>query len=241
MNLIQYDCYSDIGGRIENEDSVMVCKKHLSGKYAFVVADGLGGHGGGKTASSAVVSSIKEHWSGSANTQEWKHLLEIAHEDVKKQQSKECKMKSTMAGLLINGDKMAWAHVGDSRFYHFYEDKLVFQTRDHSASQLAVMLGEIQPEDIRFHEARSQVLKALGQANKLVPECKEESIGKGKHAFLLCSDGFWEYITEAEMGQTLLKAESPGQWLRHMRSIAQKRMKPGNDNHTAITVFLKKI
>ena len=99
----------------------------------------------------------------------------------------------------------------------------------------------IQPEEIRFHEARNQVLKAIGQTGNLVPECREETIGKGNHEFLLCTDGFWEYITEEEMTQTLADSSSPKQWLHSMRSIAAKRMKDGNDNHTAIAVFLKNI
>ena len=241
MNLVQYDYYSDVGGRKENEDSAMVWGKELSRKCGFVVADGLGGHGGGKIASSTVVADIKNNWNGKADAAEWKRLVQITHENVKNQQTGACKMKSTLAGLLISGNQMAFAHVGDSRVYHFYRKKLVFQTRDHSVSQLAVMLGEIEPEEIRFHEARSQILKAIGQAGDLVPECREEMLQKGKHEFLLCSDGFWEYLTETEMEQTLADSDSPRQWLEKMKKIAAGRMQPGNDNHTAIAVFLKNI
>jgi serine/threonine protein phosphatase PrpC len=131
--------------------------------------------------------------------------------------------------------------VGDSRVYHFYNGKLVFQTRDHSASQLAVMMGEIKPEEIRFHEARSHVLKAIGQANPLKPEISEEKLLRGNHAFLLCTDGFWEYVTEQEMVKALSESADPSGWLQAMRKIAADRMEPGNDNNTAVVIFLKKI
>lgn len=241
MIFVQYETYSDIGGRAENEDSLQVLKKTFSGKYLFAVADGLGGHGGGKIASSAVADTLKKEWDGTAAPEEWTKLIGKANECVLKHQTEKCKMKSTLAGLMIDNDHYVSAHVGDSRAYHFYNGKLVFQTRDHSASQLAVMMGEIKPEEIRFHEARSHVLKAIGQANPLKPEISEEKLLRGNHAFLLCTDGFWEYVTEAEMEKTLSESADPSAWLQAMRKIAADRMEPGNDNNTAVVIFLKKI
>lgn len=241
MIFVQYDTYSDIGSREENEDSLQVIKKIFSGKYVFAVADGLGGHGGGKIASGAVTDLIKEKWSGTVSSGEWRSLLQECNTRVQELQTEKCKMKTTLAGMMVDNDCYVCAHVGDSRVYHFYNNELVFQTRDHSASQLAVMMGEIQPEEIRFHEARSHVLKAIGQEGTLKPEIREETLKRGNHAFLMCTDGFWEYITEAEMSQCLSDSADPQIWLEKMREIAKKRMEPGNDNNTAIVVFLKKI
>ena len=241
MIFVQYETYSDIGGRAENEDSLQVLKKTFSGKYLFAVADGLGGHGGGKIASSAVSDTLKREWDGTVAPEAWMKLIGNANERVLEQQTEKCKMKSTLAGLMIDNDHYVSAHVGDSRVYHFYNGKLVFQTRDHSASQLAVMMGEIKPEEIRFHEARSHVLKAIGQANPLKPEISGEKLLRGKHAFLLCTDGFWEYVTEQEMVKVLSESADPSGWLQAMRKIAADRMEPGNDNNTAVVIFLKKI
>ena len=241
MIFVQYDSYSDIGSREENEDSLQILKKVLSGKYLFAVADGLGGHGGGKTASSAVAKLLKEKWSGNISAEEWSSLLQQSNTRVQNLQTEKCKMKTTLAGMMVDNDHFICAHVGDSRVYHFCNNELVSQTRDHSASQLAVMMGEIQPEEIRFHEARSHVLKAIGQEGTLKPEIREEHLTRGNHAFLMCTDGFWEYITEPEMSQCLSDSADPQTWLEKMREIAKTRMEPGNDNNTAIVVFLKKI
>lgn len=239
MTQVRYELYSDVGGRNENEDSAGVQRKTLSGKYLFVVADGLGGHGGGKAASSAVVSSVREKWRGEVSAEEWKRLFAVSHEEVLRIQTKSCRMKSTAVGLMIDKQKIAWGHIGDSRLYQFYDGKLVFQTRDHSASQLAVMMGEIEPKDIRFHEARNQVLRALGQSDIPKSDCSERTLETGEYAFLLCTDGFWEYITEDEMESTLKNSVSPEQWLGAMRNIIQGRFQANNDNNTAITVFVK--
>lgn len=241
MIFVQYETYSDIGGRAENEDSLQALKKAFSGKHLFAVADGLGGHGGGRIASSTVADTLKEGWDGTAAPEAWMQLIRKSNERVLEQQTEKCKMKSTLAGLMIDNDHYVCAHVGDSRVYHFYNGNLVFQTRDHSASQLAVMMGEIKPEEIRFHEARSHVLKAIGQTGTLKPEISEEKLKRGNHAFLLCTDGFWEYVTEPEMVKTLSESADPSGWLQAMRKIAEGRMEPGNDNNTAIVVFVKKI
>ena len=241
MIFVQYDMYSDIGGRTENEDSLQVLKKGLPGKYLFAVADGLGGHGGGKAASGAAADVLKEQWKGTVSPDEWNKLIQSANLRVQELQTENCKMKTTLAGMMIDNDHYVCAHVGDSRIYHFCNGELVFQSRDHSASQLAVMMGEIEPEEIRFHEARSQILKAIGQAGSLKPEIREEKLCRGNHAFLLCTDGFWEYVTEPEMVQALSDAQSPEHWLETMRKTAEGRMEPGNDNNTAIVIFIKKI
>lgn len=241
MIFVQYDTYSDIGDRAENEDSLIAVKKIFSGKYLFAVADGLGGHGGGKTASGSVVDLLKTQWSGEVSSDAWNGLIQKANIRVQELQTEKCKMKTTLAGVMIDNDRFICAHVGDSRVYHFHNGELEFQTRDHSASQLAVMMGEIKPEEIRFHEARSHVLKAIGQTGTLKPEICEAKLKRGNHAFLLCTDGFWEYVTESEMVQQLSGSETPESWIEKMCRILADRKEPGNDNNTAIVIFLKKI
>lgn len=238
MSKIEYDSYSYVGGREENEDSAEGWKRPLSGKHCFVVCDGLGGHGGGQIASSGAIACIKKNWNGSVSGDEWARLSRLAHEEILTKQTDLCRMKTTLVGLMLHKNKASWVHVGDSRLYHFYKGKLVFQTRDHSASQLAVMLGEITQEEIRFHEARNRVLRALGQSGDLNPECAEEELGEGKHVFLLCTDGFWEYVTEKEMWATLRRSKTPKEWINRMRTIHNKRIPKDNDNNTAIAIFL---
>ena len=228
--------YTDTGGRSCNEDSVS--QRTVGEGLCLVLADGLGGHGGGDRASGEVCHTLCEGFSGDANPDELTDLLEIAHQHIRQMQTPQCAMKSTAVVLTLSGGKAAWAHVGDSRLYHFLNGQLVYQTRDHSASQLAVTLGDITPDQIRFHEDRSRILRALGQEGDLKVDAQGEFLSSGDHAFLLCSDGFWEYVLEEEMEVDLQLAASPEDWLERMLQRLTRRRIPDHDNNTAALVWL---
>ena len=236
--MIQTASYTDIGGRPHNEDS---CRFLAAGERQLlaVVADGLGGHGGGERASSTAVQTICSGWNGQASASELARLVQAAHRQVLALQTSLCAMKTTAVILALSGGTAAWAHAGDSRLYHFHNGRLLLQTRDHSASQIAVLLGDITPDQIRFHEDRNKVLRALGQDGELKVDTREEPLLPGRHAFLLCSDGFWEYVVEAEMEAELNAAASPADWLERMRKILQERVPADNDNNTAAAVWLE--
>lgn len=233
---MQTGSYTNVGGRNANEDSVRIMQR--SGSVCAVVADGLGGHGGGAIASKAVVDTYSAQWKGEVDPQVLTDIAQQAHQAVQSHQTRDCAMKSTLVILAADQKKAAWAHVGDSRLYRFYNGKLEFQTRDHSASQLAVMMGDITPDQIRFHEDRSKILRAMGQEVALKVECGTADLQPGKYAFLLCSDGFWEYVLESEMEAELRLAASPDDWIARMRVYLAKRIPKDNDNNTAAVVWL---
>lgn len=235
--MIKYSSYSDVGGRSCNEDSVRI-KDVGNDRVCVVLADGLGGHGGGDVASKIAVEVLTEGWNGTATPASLADLAMEAHRRVLKLQTPVCKMKSTLVVLAVEGTRIDYAHVGDSRLYHFHNGKIVFQTKDHSASQIAVLLGQITPDQIRFHEDRSRIFRALGQDGDLAVDAAEETLLPGKHAFLLCSDGFWEYVYENEMEQELLNASSTEDWISRMRTIHAKRIPSDNDNNTAAALWL---
>ncbi|MBO7252716.1 MAG: hypothetical protein J6V25_08825, partial [Oscillospiraceae bacterium] len=140
--------------------------------------------------------------------------------------------------LNIEDGKARWMHVGDSRLYHFVNGKLVHQTTDHSVSQMAVMMGEITTHQIRFHEDRNRVLRSLGGENAKADVSALLDVSSGNHAFLMCSDGFWEYVYEDEMEKTLQQASDPQAWIDSMEAILKQRIPSNNDNYTAGTVFV---
>ena len=235
--MLQTASYTNTGGRAENEDSVRQARRGED-QLCLVVADGLGGHGGGAQASAAAADTICREWRGAARPEDLRRLVQMGHTAVCAMQTPQCAMKSTVVALELAGDRAAWAHVGDSRLYHFVDGRLVFQTRDHSASQIAVFLGEITVEQIRFHESRSRVLRALGQDDPLNVEAVGETLLPGRHAFLLCSDGFWEYVLEDEMAADLACAADPLDWLVRMRSRLLARVPADNDNNTAAAAWV---
>ena len=99
-------------------------------------------------------------------------------------------------------------------------------------------MGEITQDEIRFHKDRSQLFRALGQDGGLNVDTGSVDLTPGKYAFLLCSDGFWEYVYEQEMTVSLAKASSPEDWVEQMRSILRQRAPENNDNNTAAAIWL---
>lgn len=239
--MIQTAYYTDRGGREGNEDSVLILEKGK--KVCAVVADGLGGHGGGEKASALVTKEFSENWNEMLSPEILTKLLQRAHEKICAMQTPGCPMKSTAVTLAIEPGHIAWAHVGDSRLYHFYNGRLVFQTKDHSSSQIAVELGDITAEEIRFHEDRNKVFRALGQSGSVTVDARDLELAAGEHAWLLCTDGFWEYVLEREMEEALRLARTPQEWLENMRGILRRRLEEKgqteNDNNTAAAVWMR--
>lgn len=230
--------YSDIGGRPCNEDAVRI-KAAGEERVLAVLADGLGGHGGGQIASALAVDTVCDGWDGGELPNSLPALIQQAHRKILQSQTAARKMKSTIVALSLSSGYAEWAYAGDSRLYRFTNGALVYQTRDHSASQVAVFLGQISPDQVRFHEDRSRIFRALGQEGGLNVDVGSEPLPPGDHAFLLCSDGFWEYVYETEMIETLAQAQSPEDWIGRMRQLLSQRVPPTNDNNSAAAIWLR--
>ncbi len=228
--------YTAIGGRDYNEDSVHVSDD--GSNLVAVVADGLGGHGGGAIASKTACEFLGVYPAHDISKDEiFKHFNKANAEILNRQTSK-CKMKSTAVMLVCNTTVTAVAHIGDSRCYTFHDGKIASCTVDHSVSQLAVASGEISTHQIRFHEDKNKLFRALGTGEKIKPEIVvHEKPANPGDAFLLCSDGFWEYVYEEETEKTLALSASPDEWINRMCEILSSRAPEGNDNISVVAVF----
>ncbi len=233
--------YTDQGGRKTNEDSCDIFTK--GNELCAVVADGLGSYGGGDAASMCAVKEIEKAYRQEAG--EWSseriyRCLSQINTAVYQMQTPTCKMKTTIAVLFVSSTQCRWAHVGDTRIYHFVNNILKDMTLDHSVPQMAVLSGEITQAQIRYHKDRNKLLRALGYQTAIQIDISEPvSIEQDNHAFLLCSDGFWEYVEENEMVATLSEADNPVVWLNKMTVILRSRVPKNHDNNTAVAVWIK--
>ncbi|HIS30286.1 MAG TPA: serine/threonine-protein phosphatase [Candidatus Limivivens intestinipullorum] len=227
------------GGRRINEDWAGVTELPGGGLTA-VVADGLGGHEGGQIASETAGKEFLRFLSSAALCPDAALLEKAAfraNEAVLDLQTQEYRMMSTLAGFMLTDRQARWVHVGDSRIYHFHNGILSGRTLDHSVSQMAVAMGMIDESQIRFHEDRSRLLRALG-SDTFEPEVSGPvPLDRGYHSFLLCSDGFWEYVMEEEMEAALASCGTPGEWLSRMEKLLRERASANSDNYTAAAIF----
>ena len=235
----EYAAFSSQGGRAYNEDCILV--KGGKDQWLFILADGLGGMGGGKIASSAAVKSVEEWFEKTGNMLSLRDAMINAHDAVLQEQTKNpdaSSMSSTLILLAVCGQEASWAHIGDSRLYMFRDGKICARTEDHSIPQLLVRMGELTPEEIRFHPERNHLLRALGSD----PGGQEYTVSakinlKKGDSFLLCSDGFWELIREEEMEQALEDSTTTSEWMEVMRRKVERNSRSIRmDNYSAICV-----
>lgn len=228
----RFDFYTDPGGRKQNEDAAAALEQ--DGCWLFLVADGLGGSGGGEIASALAAEELQRRFRAEGRRFDLEEAIRAADEGIKQaQRSLRGKMKSTIAAAFLTEEEAVLSHVGDSRLYLFSAGRPVYQSVDHSAAQMAVALGEITPEELRSHEDRHILTRALGGGESLRVETVRVP-GGDYDALLLCSDGFWEYLTEAELARTV--QPDPSAWLRDLRALHARRADAHCDNHTAVAV-----
>lgn len=237
--MLSYYSYTNKGGCEVNEDSPIAQSDGNNG--VFIVADGLGGHRNGEVASRIVADAIASELNASG-----KHSAEGISEAYKKAndllilaQAEKGMMKTTAVTLDIADGKAEWGYVGDSRLYYFSDNEIAAVTKDHSVTYKKYVSGEITRRQMNTDDDRSSLLRVMGTAEKSIPDFSPAPtpLKKGD-AFLLCSDGFWEYVYDEEMLIDFLKSASPRQWIDLMLLRHIKRTRQGNDNFTALAVFI---
>jgi len=240
---------SQQGSRNINEDRI--CFGIFDGLALFAVADGLGGHGGGDIAASIAVQKTEEIFSSSSEHDDVESCLEQCFQAAHIAILEQCKavgsrysMKTTLAILTVAEDfKARWAHIGDSRLYYFpvHRRKRYLRTLDHSVTQSLVSRGEIKEDQVRFHEDRSYLLRALGEDTRRAEyDLSDATPLRIGDAILICTDGFWEWIPEQTMISCLKHAHDAHEWLGEMEQrILQAGTGKDMDNYSAIAIMVR--
>lgn len=232
---------SHAGGRARNQD--FAAWTEAGGAACWVLADGLGGHASGEVASEIAVEGALAAFRPRANAdaetveacvtraQELVRTYQGHSEDLES-------MRTTLVVLAADGTGTArWAHVGDSRLYVFSGGQIVARTTDHSVPQALVAAGEITPDEVRGHPDRNRLLRAVGGAEAARPTISEPYAVARGDAFLLCSDGFWELVTEDEMQDDLAAAVDPAGWVAAMERRLTERASGTHDNYSALATW----
>ncbi|MGM9936997.1 MAG: PP2C family protein-serine/threonine phosphatase [Candidatus Ornithomonoglobus sp.] len=228
------------GGRRINEDAAGRTKK--KGIVCVVLADGLGGHYGGSIASGLAVETVLAAFNEKPifSAEGVRQYISLANNAIMARADADEKyghMSSTIAVLLIKGKKAVWGNVGDTRLYRFHHNRIEEVTEDHSLAFMNFMNGEIEYDDIRTSPDQNKLTSALGIASGEMNISKVIDIDNYT-SFLLCTDGWWEYVSDEDMEDTLKNSQSGKEWITKMIEIRDDAAPAGSDNYSAAAVVI---
>jgi serine/threonine protein phosphatase PrpC len=149
---------------------------------------------------------------------------------------------STLVVLVLTPHGEAvWAHVGDSRLYHFQEGACKSRTSDAAYVEHLVGTDKIPLEAARNHRGSRLLVNVMGNERKEPFTTINYQTGlKAGDVFLLCSDGLWHFFTDAELGAVTWK-NTPRQASEMLISKAQERAQGKGGNCTMAIVKLAKL
>ncbi len=228
---ISWGARSDVGlVRGHNEDSFLLRAP------LFMVSDGMGGHAAGEVASSIAVETVGEQAPGTADDVLLGAAVESANMSVieaSEQGIGKPGMGCTATAVLIEGNRMAVAHVGDSRAYVLCQGTLVRITHDHSYVEELVDSGQITADEARTHPSRSIITRALGSDPDMYADHFSLEVNDGDRV-ILCSDGLSSMISDADIESLAVSSATPQQAADNL--VAAALTAGGSDNVTVVVV-----
>ena len=201
---LRFAARSEIGiVRRNNEDAGYAATDLL------VVADGMGGHEAGELASAATIAAVVAASAISVGADEVLHQLAEAVitsgeyiADVVAGNRDLAGMGTTMTVVALREDRIAMAHVGDSRAYVYRDAELQQMTKDHTFVQTLVDSGEITPEEAAVHPRRNLMMRAIDGIHAVEVDLSVRETREGDR-YLLCSDGLCGVIDANQIAQCL--------------------------------------
>ena len=232
---LSYAARTDVGMiRSGNEDNFAVDANATRG--IFIVADGMGGHAAGEVASEMAVQIV---------LRELKDVTDVTDGSVRKMLGDALRLANraihdrtitevdkqgmgTTASVLIG-------QVGDSRVYLLRDGALKQLTKDHSYVQEQVDLGNLTPEQARYHPYSNVITRCVGASPDVEPDLYAGEARTGD-VFLIASDGLTGMVDDRRLAQLLMSRAEPERKVQALISEANGR--GGLDNITAIVVHV---
>ena len=232
--------------RSENQDAYCtiippVAPPGVAGVLA--VADGMGGHQGGATASRIAVETLVELFTendsdpdatitGSSNSDRVSGAIRLGNARVREMASSPqlAGMGTTMTVVSLEGRTLSVGHVGDSRAYLVRDGKTVQLTRDHSWVAEQVASGYMTAEEAESDRRRSVLTRAVGIEENVTVDQSDVDIEAGD-LIVLCSDGLHGRVSDSEIAQ-VASTNSPDRAAQALVRLANDA--GGQDNITVV-------
>ncbi len=231
-----------LGNRKNNQDRLGVFETH--GGVVLILGDGLGGKPGGELAAETLVKAVQHELQHEIMPVEdpkalLQKLIIKAHYAVRamgQKQNPPIEPGSTAVLCLVQNKKAWWAHVGDSRCYLFRNGLPLYRTQDDSFVEQLYQKGEISIEKRQDHPMRNYVTQCIGlmEVEPTVTVSNGVDLQPGD-TLLLCSDGFWEPLDDAQIGANLVD-NNITEAITLLASRAEQSSYPKSDNTTVLAM-----
>jgi protein phosphatase len=229
-----------------NEDAVRYAKTAFG--HLVVVCDGMGGHEGGREASTLAVDTVFRYVAAApirpdiapaARAREvLRDAIGVANHEVyalgAARPAAAARPGSTIVAALVHSLGTEVAHVGDSRCYMIHDGKIRQLTRDHSMVQGLVDAGRLTADEAAAHPEANKITRALGMSAGVEVELQRSTIVHvAGDTFVLCTDGLSDLVTAPEVCEILSKGQARDAAAALVR-LANER--GGHDNLTVAVV-----
>jgi len=243
---LSFAARTDVGMiRSGNEDNFAVDANGSRG--IFIVADGMGGHAAGEVASEMAVQivlreikDVSDVTDGSV-TKALGDALRLANRAIHDRTITEVDkqgMGTTASVLVLAESRYLIGQVGDSRIYLLRDGALKQLTKDHSYVQEQVDLGNLTPEQARYHPYSNVITRCVGASPDVEPDLYAGESRTGD-VFLVASDGLTGMVDDRRLAQLLMSRAEPERKVQALISEANGR--GGLDNITAVVVHVEDV
>lgn len=229
---------SECGGRRRNEDRVGAwC---AADNALLVLADGMGGHPEGDAAADLVVRTLGERFSAQvgAGMRDPARFLEDAFGQAQRSllaygRGLEAadQPRTTLIAAVVHRGRLWWAHCGDSRLYLVRDGRLAACTRDHSFAQRALM----RPPGVNpaAHVSRHVLYSCIGSPGAPQIDAAGPWVLEPGDRWLLCSDGLWESLADADIVAALSDADLPSS----LAALVARALTAGGEQSDNVTLL----
>jgi protein phosphatase len=241
---------TDVGRkRNHNEDSFLIDDE----LQLYVVADGMGGHAGGGTASRIAVETIDKELRRARESRDNPFVTipnlqdALLPDALRMAVERACQaifttaqddprlsgMGTTVISLVVRDNQVFFAHVGDSRAYLIRGPLIQQVSEDHSLVNEQIKAGMITPEEAKHSRYKNIITRSVGFEEEVQVDVMGVVAEPGD-VFLLCSDGLANMVEDRELHEVVASTAELADIPKRLVDLANER--GGDDNITVIVV-----
>jgi serine/threonine protein phosphatase PrpC len=232
------------GNRRSNQDRY--CLLENSDTAFLVVADGMGGHPKGEEAA-AIATEVccdlfmrerKPIHDPEAFLQKAARHAHAKIVEFGESHSPRLDPRTTLVLSLVQNGMAWWGHIGDSRLYHFRENRILSRTRDHSFVERLLQNGSITEAETMTSSYRNYVTRCLGGYSGQPELCVDNAVVQLDRGdiLLLCSDGLWGPLGDERLAKAFHGDLALESILQRTADMAFGLSMPKSDNITAVAL-----